>query len=109
FTVFFMLTVTLQESLAQAATKLTEAEEMVKKFTDDPSGNFYPQSGAAPASLSGLEAGTVNPDDLAMPNREMSLTKASLDRHSKSNPEKAAQNSNTVKDAMGGSKAESER
>lgn len=103
FTVFFMLTVTLQESLAQAATPTDEAKELLKNFAN-PLDSFHPQSKAIEAGISELEAENID----AKNDETIAKTRAAIDRHADSNPAKTNKGK-TVKDAIGGSKAESER
>jgi hypothetical protein len=105
FTVFFMLTVTLQESLAQAATQPDEMAAFVEKFSkpDDP---YFPQSGANFNGLSGSEADSADPvGEYGTP----AALRTSVDRHEKLTRVQQTQTVKTVTDAIGGSKAESER
>ena len=100
-----MLTVTLQESLAQAATKTDETKEFIEKFSK-PIESFYPQSGAIEAGISApLEGDHVDP---SLGGGAVATTRSNVDRHAITGPAKSNYDK-TVKDAMGGPKAESER
>jgi hypothetical protein len=105
-TVFFMLTVTLQESLAQAATQPDETKEFIEKFSK-PIESFYPQSGAIEAGISApLEGDHVDP---SIGGGGAVTARSNVDRHAVTAPAKS-NHDRTVKEAIGsGSKAESER